>query len=119
MFWVNVFSAFLGSLIGFATPFLVPKLCDFILLRSLERFKLKLNQSQKAEKISELFAYMPRMLSGWAPTPDDELKINKLILELSLFLPYNLVCRLSQTLCLPEHRRNYKDCFVEINFCII
>lgn len=54
------------------------------------------------------------MLSGWVPTADDELKLNKLILELSLFLPDDLVCRLSQTLCLPEHRIKYKDCFVEI-----
>ncbi len=114
MFWVDVSSAFIGAFIGVSTPFLIPKFCDFLLSRSLERFKLRLNQSQKADKISELFAYMPRMLSGWVPAPEDELKLNKLILELSLFLPDDLVCRLSQTLCLPEHRIKYKDCFVEI-----
>ena len=51
---------------------------------------------------------------GRVPAPEDELKLNKLILELSLFLPDDLVCRLSQTLCLPEHRIKYKDCFIEI-----
>ena len=114
MDFLPALTAFLGAFAGFAAPFCIPKLFDFLLSRSSERFKLKLNQTQKAEKISELFAYFPAMLSGWQPDIKDIIHLNRLILELSLYLPRDLVDELSQTLCLPEKQKNYKDCFIKI-----
>ncbi len=114
MFWIDATSAFLGAFIGVATPFLIPKLFDFLLQRNFERFKLKMSQTQKAEKISDLFAYFPLLLSGWKPEVKDILHLNKLILELSLYLPRELVDELSQTLCLDAKRSLYKDCFIKV-----
>ena len=112
-------SAFFGAAAGVIAPFLVPKFADFLLARSIERYKLALLQSQKPEKITQLFAYMPRMLSGQKLTQDDEFKINQLILELSLYLPKDLVCDLSETICKPEKRGSYKDCFVRIRAYVL
>lgn len=114
MEYLPVVTAFFGAAAGVIAPFLIPKLSDFLLARSIERYKLALLQSQKPEKITQLFAYMPRLLSGGSVSQDDEIKINQLILELSLYLPRELVCELSETICVPEKRGKYKDCFVKI-----
>jgi len=54
----NYAALILGFVVGAATivaPLLIPKLFDFLLARGLERYKLKLIQIQKAEKITQLF----------------------------------------------------------------
>ena len=114
MEYLPVITAFFGAATGVVVPFLIPKLADFLLARSIERYKLVLLQSQKPEKITELFAYMPFISSGRQLTQDHEIKINQLILELSLYLPRDLVCELSETICDPGKREKYKDCFVKI-----
>jgi hypothetical protein len=114
MEYFPVITAFFGAAAGVIAPFLIPKFSDFLLARSIERYKLTLLQSQRPEKITRLFAYMPPILSGKALTQEDEIKINQLILELSLYLPKDLVCELSETICIPEKRGRYKDCFVKI-----
>ena len=114
MEYLPVITAFFGAAAGVIAPFLIPGLSDFLLARSIERYKLTLIQKQKAEKITELFAYMPRTLAGGDFTKDDEMKINQLILELALYLPKDLVCELTKTICDPIERQYYRRCFIKV-----
>ena len=114
MEYLPVITAFFGAAAGVIAPFLIPKFSDFLLARSIERYKLRLLQSQKAEKVCQLLAYMPRLCVFGSVPKEDELKINQLILESYLYLPYKLACELSETVCKPEKRGNYKDFFIKV-----
>ncbi len=115
----GIIAAFLAGAAGVFAPLLVPKFSEFLLGRSLERYRLTLLKIQKAEKIAQLFAYMPRIYAGSDLTTQDEIRINELILELSLYLPRDLVCELSEHISNPEKRPYYKRCFVKIRAYLI
>ena len=104
---------------GILATHYVPKAFDFLLGRNLERFKLQLLQTQKADRVAELFAYFPLFESGHVPTKEDGLRINQLLFELAIYLPSDLVCDLSRTVCLAENRPYFKDCLVRIREYII
>lgn len=107
--WSLIFTAVSASI----ATLVVPPLWSFLIGRSSERYKLRLARTQKAEKICELFAYMPRMIDNRLEL-GDELKIHQLILEMSFYLPSDLVCELSETICKPEKLVTYKELFIKI-----
>lgn len=109
-----VIAVFCAGFAGVCAPLLVPKFPEFLIGRSLERYKLKLLQTQKSEKIAQLFAYMPRIHAGSGLTREDEVKINALILELSLYLPRSLVCELTEHIADRTKWPYYKMCFINI-----
>ena len=114
MEYLPILTAFFGAAAGVLAPFLIPPLSNFLLARGLERYKLNLLRSQKAEIICQLLAYMPRLCFFGTVPKEDEIKINQLILESYLCLPFKLACELSETICTPEKRVNYKDFFIKV-----
>lgn len=111
--WVIV-AAYLG---GLFSPIFIPSFFNFLLGRSIERYKLRLLQTQKADRIAELFAFMPLIAKGESVSRDEMLRINQLLLELSIYLPRDLVCELSQTVC--KKQGEYKKCLILIREYIL
>ena len=92
-----------------------PLLVGFV----LERHKASVLRAQKAEKIGELFSYVPQILAGHPLTKEEARKFNQLLNELAFCLPRHLVCDLSETLCKSENIGRYKDCLVRVRAYVL
>lgn len=90
----------------------------FFVAWRIEKFKTELIRNEKKEKVAELFGWMPSIDGGYFPTPQENQKINQLMMEVTLYLPYDLSCKISECLA-GKKDLDYKDVFIEVRDYIL